>query len=202
MLYLDGVATVECAASVIKLADALKARFRITRDRDLEKAIELACCLQVLEQRAVFLDYLESFIYDIEYGTGGYAWGHKCDGLALLAYDADQHGDDVRRRRAIALITSRNFDESDLAWLIENAELELENDAREQVGLQLLEQAGTPLSLTLRERQQGHYSRLVIFAYYHQLLKAYKAPTEGERIAQFANLVERERHNLETLVKR
>lgn len=200
-MYLNDVGELRCSARVHKLAKSLSTKFQITKDRDLAKAIELACCLQVLGDRAVFLRYIESFIYDIEYGKSGYAWGHKCDGLALLAYDSDAHGDVKRRQVALGSIASRNFDEGDLDWLVENAKLELEADAVEREGERALAQAGTPLHLTLSERQQGHYSRLVIFSYYHQLLKAYKSSTEGERIARFLDLAERERRGLAALVQ-
>lgn len=199
-MYLRHIHIPGSSPSLQKLVRSLEKSFLITRNRDLEKAIELACCLQVLGERTVFLDYIESFIYDIEYGKGGYAWGHKCDGLALLAYDADAHGDEERRQKAVGIITSRNFDDTDLGWLVENASLELDADDHEQEGAKALQQAGIPLNLTPRERQQGHYSRLVLFAYYHQLLKAGIAPAENELIARLASLVERERRELRLLV--
>jgi len=102
--------------SVASLANSLQKRFDLTRSRDLEKAIELACCLQVLTARTTFVRYMESFIYDIPYKGNSYIWGHKCDGLALLAYDADSHGDDTLRAKALAIITSENFDQNDLEW--------------------------------------------------------------------------------------
>lgn len=186
--------------TVVSLASSLQKRFDLTRSGDLEKAIELACCLQVLTARANFVRYMNSFIYDIPYKSNSYAWGHKCDGLALLAYDADSHGDDTLRAKALAIITSENFDENDPDWLLENARGEIEADKEEREGAELLAQAGEVLDLTVKEKQQGHYSRIVLFAYYHQLLKAFMPDLAVKEVEGLAVLIERERRSLRELL--
>lgn len=186
--------------TVISLADSLQKRFDLTRSRNLEKAIELACCLQVLTARTDFVRYMDSFIYDIPYKSNSYAWGHKCDGLALLAYDADSHSDDDLRTKVLAIITSKNFDENDLDWLLGSARDELEVDEEEREGAELLAQAGEALNLTVKEKQQGHYSRIVLFAYYHQLLKAFMPDFAVKEVAALSALIERERTGLRRLL--
>jgi len=186
--------------TVVRLADSLQKRFDLTRSRDLEKAIELACCLQVLTARTTFVRYMESFIYDIPYKSNSYIWGHKCDGLALLAYDADSHSDDALRTKALEIITSKNFDANDLDWLLENARGELEADKEEREGAELLAQAGEVLDLTVKEKQQGHYSRIVLFAYYHQLLKALMPGSAAKDVVELSVLIERERSGLRELL--
>ncbi|MFP3976789.1 hypothetical protein [Marinobacter sp. KMM 10035] len=188
------------AKSVVSLARSLQKRFDLTRSGDLEKAIELACCLQVLTARANFVRYMDSFIYDISYKSNSYAWGHKCDGLALLAYDADSHSDDSLRTKALEIITSKNFDANDLGWLLENARGEIEAHKEEREGAELLAQAGEVLDLTVKEKQQGHYSRIVLFAYYHQLLKAFMPDTAVPEVAELSVLIERERRSLSELL--
>jgi len=55
-------------------------------------------------------------------------------------------------------------------------------------------------SLTVKEKQQGYYSRIVLFAYYHQLLKAFMPDTAVPEVAELSVLIERERHSLRELV--
>lgn len=182
------------------LVKSLSQRFEPTQARYLEKAIELGCCIQILSDRADFVRFMESFIYEVPYNSNSYSWGYKCDGLSLLAYDADMHGDDALKSKAIAIIASKNFDENDLDWLVDNARDELDFDREEIEGREILRRAGKELDLTPKEIQQGCCSKIVQFTYYHQLLKAYKAESAAHEIERFTDLVERERTELKALL--
>ncbi|WP_138441340.1 hypothetical protein [Marinobacter alexandrii] len=184
--------------TVVSLVKSLRNKFEPTQAKSLEKAIELGCCIQVMCDRYSFVDYMESFIFDIQHDERSYAWGYKCDGLGLLAYDADSHSDTELRARAVSVMASRHFDTDDLSWLIENARDELDHECEEEEILAALAEQGKSLDLTPKEKQQGCCSRLVILTYYHQLLKAFKEESATEEIESLAKLIEQYRAMLKS----
>lgn len=180
---------------VQKLLDSVSKGFDIDRSRDLEKAIELATYLQVLGNGSDFNEFLESFIYDIRYSDKSYAWAHKCDGLSLLAYDSELKGDQEKELKAVDIVASKNFDKNDVSWLVDNASDELEYNELDNESYNRIKD-----SLTLREKTQGHYSKIVKFCYYYQLVKFFSSASNDDLITEIRRVIEDERRRLRALL--
>lgn len=118
----------------------LSKKFEITKSSDLEKAVELSTYLLAIRKNQESEDLLKSFIYEIKYDTRSYSWGHRNDGLSVLAFMYYTNGEFDLFKQAVSDLISVNFDKNDFDWLIDQAEDDLEYYSSERIEFKEIEE--------------------------------------------------------------
>ena len=174
------------------LIKKLQTSFNIRKSKDLDKANELAVYLLAVGLSEDALELLSSYIFYVEYNDSNGIWGNKVDGLGVLWYV----GTDKDKEKCLAEITSRNFDKSDLSWLVFNAQDDIDYD--EEITLSYEQNKS---NYTAKERSEGAYTAIVNFLNYYILISNF-LDEEHQQLANDAKaIVQRELLELKDVLK-
>ena len=147
--------------SVKRLISSLSKQFSTTRAKDVDKAVELAIYLYVLDDsKKTPTDLLESFTGEVTDSNRSAVWASKRDAMSLQSYIALNNSQKKEAERILNDLfqSNTNYEIDDTNWIIDEGMEELSY-------YEPLEESAHDLNLTKKEKTLGYYSNIVTFLF-------------------------------------